>query len=78
MEQFIFACKQCNNRCEYSKKLSIIKLIDVINYICQRNRQIKHKSVLILLSWIHQLSFYVVATKDYLLNITFYINYYGD
>ena len=79
MESFIFAVKQLNNRGEYLKKLNdIIKLIDVINYICLRNRHIKHKYVLILLSWILQLSLYVLATKDYLLNVTFYINYSGD
>ena len=79
MEKFIFACKQWKNRSEIRKKLNdIIKLIDVIKYICLRNRQIKHKSVLILLSWIQQLSLYVLATIDYLLNVTFYINYSGD
>ena len=58
--------------------VSITIVHSVINYICVRNRQIKHKSVLILLSCIHQLSLYVLATKDYLLNVTFYINYSGD
>ena len=68
MDYFIFACKQWNNRCEYRKKLNdIIKLIDVISYICLRNRQIQHKSMLILLSLIHQWSLYVMATKDHLL-----------